>query len=24
VLALGIAAAYNAPPEQTQFGVFRM
>jgi acetyl-CoA carboxylase carboxyltransferase component len=24
VLALGISAAYNAPPEQTQYGVFRM
>src|SRR5947207_12777834 len=24
VLALGISAAMNAPPEETQFGVFRM
>ena len=24
VLALGISAAMNAPPEETRFGVFRM
>jgi 3-methylcrotonyl-CoA carboxylase beta subunit len=24
VLSLGLSAAFNAPPEQTRFGVFRM